>query len=854
MTQINTWLQFALQQMAAESYLDRVLSGELQLEQALRLGNNRLSAALASEPILLGKTRMTDQQIIGFSVHYDIIDHHANDATGFSATLIKDLRDPTGKTYTLSFRSLEYQNQAQGGDWERDGQGGAAGEIAGAGFALGQLVSMERYYEELKRSGKLPAGSTLNVTGYSLGGHLATVFTLLHSNDINHTYIFNGAGIGQIGGVTSVVTEADRIGQLITAMDAKFIEIDPMGALTRSGSSANVQNMSWYQPAVIQVAGQFQTTGTASMPTGGLNGGVTRTDGVFQKIIQLFGVGVTGGDIQLVANSGIHGPVHAVLIEGQPLVEGLPNPFRDYGNAHSITLVVDSLALQSLFETLDPDLTQIDIENMLKAASSAQADATAFSVEEHVAEGDTLELALDALRTLFVPNALDKTTDFDDDTGGFGNLGTRTEFYTHLAEVQAIVANQTFSIEPLVQRDSQGRVVPRLTAAELVAEAQGNTDQGLAYRYALRTMNPFAVVGVDYVGLGHAANGKLALYDPATGFGEMTEQYLTDRATFLLAKLDLTLNNRTTPSDSLSLTHYGDAASRFDIPAGLSSFAREYLFGSDQADALTGSQFVPTDDHLYGGGGSDDLRGFGGDDYLQGDSGNDRLDGGTGGDTLHGGLGFDSYVLTADGTDRIEDGDDRGVIQLNGRLLMGGVRKEGDPDSTYKSLDGQWIFVRNGSTLTLNGTVTIQHWQPGSLGIELRDLSASPTDPGLPTGPFAFTVIRGPENNDLDPPGAGPSALYGHGGDDILEGDHTPLLGAFDDLLDGGAGNDTLIAGLGHDYLLGGPGDDYAYVDDGDYFFGGDDVDIMAGSTFIVNFTNATISSGTHYGEGGEGN
>lgn len=851
MTQIRTWLDFSLQQFAAESYLHRFLSGELQLDQVLQFGNNNQPNTLPNTAVLPGKTRMTDRQITEFIQRYQIIDHHANDATGFSATLMRDTQ--TGQ-YTLSFRSLEYQNQAQGGDWERDGQGGAAGEVAGAGFALGQLVSMERYYKELRTSGRLPAGSTLNVTGYSLGGHLATVFTLLHSNDINHTYIFNGAGIGQVGGVTAVIPEADRIGQLITAMDAKFIEFDPMGALTRSGSSANVQNLSWYQPAVIQVAGQFQTTGTASMPTGGLNGGVTRTDGAFQKITQLFGASVTGDDIQLVANSGIHGPVHAVFIEGQPLVEGLPNPFRDYGNAHSITLIVDSLALQSLFEILDPDLTQIDIENMLKAASSAQADATAFAVEEHTAEGDTLERALDALRMLFVPNATDKTTDFNDDTGGFGDLGTRTEFYTHLAEVQAIVANQTFSIEPLVQRDSQGRVVPRLTAAELVAEAQVNTDQGLAYRYALRTLNPFAVIGVDYVGLGHAANGKLALYDPGTGFGEMTEQYLTDRAAFLLAKLDLTLNNRTTPSDSLTLTHYGDAVSSFDVPAGVSSFAREYLFGSDQEDALTGSQFLPTDDHLYGGVGSDDLRGFGGDDYLQGDSGDDRLDGGTGGDTLHGGLGFDTYVLTADGTDRIEDGDDKGVIQLNGRLLMGGVRKEGDPDSTYKSLDGQWTFVQNGSTLTLNGAITIQHWQPGALGIELRDLSASPTDPGLPTGPFTFTVIGGSENNDLDPPGAGPSALYGHGGDDILEGDHTPLLGAFDDLLDGGAGNDTLIAGLGHDYLLGGPGDDYAYVDDGDYFFGGDDADIMAGSTFIVNFTNATISSGTHYGEGGEGN
>ena len=174
MTQISTWLQFALQQMAAESYLDRILSGELQLEQALRLGNNRVSGALASDPILPGKTRMTDQQMIDFSARYDIVDHHANDATGFSATLMQERGT---NNYTLSFRSTEYRNQSQGGDWERDGQPGADGEIFFNGFALGQLVSMEKYYQQLKANGVLPQGATLNVTDYSLGGHLATVFT-----------------------------------------------------------------------------------------------------------------------------------------------------------------------------------------------------------------------------------------------------------------------------------------------------------------------------------------------------------------------------------------------------------------------------------------------------------------------------------------------------------------------------------------------------------------------------------------------------------------------------------------------------------------------------------------------------
>jgi hypothetical protein len=194
-SEISAWLQFALQQMAAESYLDGIsFNNAEQIRTQLRLGNNRPGFPES------GFTRMTTLQAEQFTQHYQIIDHHANDATGFSATLMceKNQDGELTNRYTLSFRSLEYQNQAQGGDWERDGQGGAAGEIAGAGFALGQLASMERYYQELKNSGKLPVGATLNVTGYSLGGHLATVFTELHTADINinfgQTVTFNAAG------------------------------------------------------------------------------------------------------------------------------------------------------------------------------------------------------------------------------------------------------------------------------------------------------------------------------------------------------------------------------------------------------------------------------------------------------------------------------------------------------------------------------------------------------------------------------------------------------------------------------------------------------------------------------------
>jgi len=863
---ISTWLQFATQQMAAESYLDGIdWNNAEQVKTRLRLGNNRPGFPET------GFTRFTGTPTQGlqdqaFVDRYQIIDHHANDATGFSATLMKDTAT---NTYTLSFRSLEYQNQAQGGDWERDGQGGAGGEIAGAGFALGQLVSMERYYQELKADPtKLPPGAILNVTGYSLGGHLATVFTELHSADIQQTIIFNGAGRGLVGGVTPVLTEEIRLRQLIDAMDAKFLEFDPSGALTRSGSAANVQTLPWYQPAVIQVAGQFQTTGTASLPTGGLTGGVTRTDGAFQKITQLFGSSVTGGDVQVVANSGIHGPVQSVLIEGQPLLEGINQGQLQYGNAHSITLLVDSLAVQELFETVDPDLTQADIEGIFQAASAQKADVTVLPGIVPLAEGNTLEQALDALRKVFHNSASGpfQPTNAGRQPGDFGNLAFRNQFYTHLEELRAAVAGQPFSVEPLVQRvqtDSQARVVPRLTAAELQAEAQDPGDRGLAYRYALRALNPFAVVGVDYAGLGHAADGQLALHDPATGVGEMTDQYLADRAAFLLAKLDLTINNQDTPSSLLAATHYRDVASGFEVPSGLlvpSALQREYLFGGTSADGLTGHS---AEDHLYGGDGNDTLTAGGGDDYLEG------------------GQGHDTYQYrTGDGHDTIRDLDGTGTVQINGADLLVALHRPGEPTGTWRSDNGSLTFTRTGEDLNIalqgQPAVTLRGFYVSSMptanpfGLRFVNLPAQgplpdyadgldartqflrpnpvPTLPALPgfddqsnhsdelTVPLEYPAnnivhaqgghdtvfsaggndqLYGEEGNDLLFGKLGHDQLFGGDGVDTLIGDDSadPNRGGHD-LLDGGPDSDVLQGNAGNDTVLGGPGNDNVNGDD----------------------------------------
>ena len=180
----------SLQQIAAESFLDYAQQSGFQgtqLETALRLGSNNVAvaeyAANPGQEVLPGKTRMTDQQIADFTANNEIIAHQANTASGFSGTLFQRVtRNASGVVtsrgaFTLSFRSTEFADESQGGDWFRDGVSGADGEMKTYRFALAQLADAEAFFRKLKTDAKLPGNASYNVTGYSLGGHLASVFT-----------------------------------------------------------------------------------------------------------------------------------------------------------------------------------------------------------------------------------------------------------------------------------------------------------------------------------------------------------------------------------------------------------------------------------------------------------------------------------------------------------------------------------------------------------------------------------------------------------------------------------------------------------------------------------------------------
>jgi hypothetical protein len=180
---ITDYLKYANLQMAAEAFLvnaDRTIKADIP--QALQQGNfhsskfNKFQAEEFADPVK----------------GWTVLDQRANTATGFSGTLFRN--NQTGEL-VISFRSTEFID-----DHARDNEATNALEVAGKGWAFGQIDDMEAWVAELKTDPDKLGDKAYSVTGYSLGGHLATAFNLLHRDDpaIQKVITFNGAGVGKI--------------------------------------------------------------------------------------------------------------------------------------------------------------------------------------------------------------------------------------------------------------------------------------------------------------------------------------------------------------------------------------------------------------------------------------------------------------------------------------------------------------------------------------------------------------------------------------------------------------------------------------------------------------------------------
>jgi hypothetical protein len=947
----SVYLTYAQLQMAAEALFD---FRNIDVPGATRSNVNGQPIAIDALMLFKGNNHasaFTQTQAEKFVQDWRLVEHKSNTTTGFSGTLFKYVgpSDParglTNGQLVMSFRSTEFIDDAA-----RDNQATNLLEVSAFGFAFGQIADMRAWYEQLVSTGKVPASAPLDVTGYSLGGHLATAFNLLYPSAVRSTYTFNGAGVGSINAgqsLTGVLTQfsENRNGNGLTfstpAAAARYRDLQsryngatPVGSIeadlysiendvnlsaaervafrqslqriksvsdeivrvndrvTDSGPAGNPVEWSVsavegaqfdYQYAVL-LAGRQTSSYRTNPALGGWDAYVGRhagPGGVIANFYDLYGANAPSA----VSNSQYHyGTAVPVFIENQPLYRGdffldaanetLSNAEvkllvsnysqNDFGDTHSLVLIVDSLSVQDMLVRLDPNVSQQTLSQIMTIASYSQAQSSAGG--QGKAEGDTVEHVLDTVRRLVQGPNVDKTP-ANLDGGTWANPNDRRILHETLNTLRAspeftalqghvrLRAANAIELTTLAQTDFSA-IASLLTLSPLVLQA--SDAEG---RAALEAIWQGAVWNAQH----QSWLSDYALRQQRLPAEHFTPQWLADRQMLL----DLVLrknefNNQTNtvgdtrlavdrnfdiqysdPNTGAQQTLVGWNTDNNAAGNALTTRPRQLIsFGNDEGTVIQGTDETRFGDHLYGGGGNDTVKGDKGADWLEGNAGNDSLQGGEGNDTLWGGAGADTleggtgsdflkggagrdvYVFTGPwGVDTIDDSDGDGVLSVEGFAAFDGsgakriaadanVWQTDDKrvtyvvvpvDATHQHLD---ITVRYDSNadgqLDSAYGMTIRNWSDGQLGIRLgSDVAAPPQEQHVFNGDFTKQVSNG--HYSLDVNGNYVSAGAQTDAHDVIRG----TTGA--DSLYGGGGNDGLEGGDGEDLIDGGAGDDVLF-------------------------------------------
>jgi hypothetical protein len=266
---------------------------------------------------------------------------------------------------------------------------------------------------------------------------------------------------------------------------------------------------------------------------------------------------------------------------------------------HSQRVLTDSLALYANFAQIDPTVSVDSITKIIESASAQN--------------GNTLELTLDALRTLFQQNYQYGQLEYDAVPTMLGDSAAgRNDYYGNLQSLQTWLKDNPqsgLSIQPL----------SGVNATQIASLALADTVEGMAYRYALYKLNPFVVTGTPALYDGINTHNELKLYTPTSNTGIFTEQYLKDRAAMLTWKLSFGTQDTEPVGDTFVKPQDGTPfyfedftsnaiTTKMRIGGGDSVNAvmsrplgdfNLIVFGSENDDLVTGQG---KDDRLHGGG------------------------------------------------------------------------------------------------------------------------------------------------------------------------------------------------------------------------------------------------------------
>lgn len=687
-------------------------------------------------------------------------------------------------------------------------------QLAILGYASNQFISLYRYYRQLTT----PPGEQVQYSSaerqllrtVNLPVPLLGFGTL--SNTILEAQLRSDRGFGRTDGGTGPV-------------------LDPGERLTVTGHSLGGHLALLFARAFPAVAENVYTFNAPGITLPGQLA-LQRAGLTIANPLNILNV-VSDGGLDLTAGLGARdGNTVRVFHEVGPL--------SSIAHDHSIVQLSDSLAMYELLAKLSPSLGENlhEIKTIL-AAATPRPEASLESMLDML----SLAIANEETATSIARTQSDQAQ--------------RDEYYRTLYSLRDRFADG---------RDWGIRSLAGMDAGALAEAALSDA----SYRYALKTLMPFAVTGgafehragpVSPYSLQARADFVQRLIETATAdrpYGLTYEgssfRYVDAGTGELLSVLSRRAADQARSLGSSALDRYLD-----DL-----AYDHLVLLGSDDAGAPDRLQGTAGDDKIFGEDGDDVVSGLGGEDFLEGGFGNDTLDGGAGddflvggpgSDALSGGEGFDTYLLatlpvdedsddpsdTLDPANRyvIVDDDGRGEVLAGGAILTGG---QFDADlGAYYSADGRhaYHFPQNlleRATLVIDGVVEIRNFRNGALGIVLgREAEAVPPEDMPPN--HVFNPVHG--LHEL--PGDGEDYAYAGTGNSLITG-----LGSNDMLL-GGVGDDVLVAGhLGEDIetpqgaasyawfhkegLAGGHGDDLLIgTGRGDHLEGNEGNDTMHG-------------------------
>lgn len=512
--------------------------------------------------------------------------------------------------------------------------------------------------------------------------------------------------------IQSVVSENDRVAGLAPTSHTDSLNAQP--ATIHDGQIGAVSLD--YQLAVWQTKTQYNTSSVRTSVINPLTYKLIfgdkkqATTGLFNQY-DIVGTEMAGSiEADMVSHSQVHyGTNVPIFIEDQPGYRGsavmmaaaesfahggakllLPGyDINDFGDTHSLVLIMDSLSVMNVLGLLDSTTDSAKLAGLFQAASHLKSDIDDGAKGQ--CEGDVLENILNSLNKIILGKTVPELNG-DKDGNTWWREADRAAFYDNL---NALTGSQAF-------KDLKGKVTVTLPDSSLAQAA--HTD--FASLLTLLTLSPLAItakagsetevasllqsnwpteyadwqIDVERIALERAAGNGIP--DDL----HYSEMFLADRAA-MLTWLNLS-GTQNTPDKAFSDQAGPGEQWYFKQNADGATEARQVLARSN---TNPGDGDAPQHNILFGGNSSADvLTGGALSDHLYGAGGNDTLAGGTGNDYLEGGTGTDTYQLKNDGRlDTLLDADGLGTLRIDDNVVSGTFTRAGD-SAFYYSVGKTW--------------------------------------------------------------------------------------------------------------------------------------------------------------------